>query len=156
MHGGADYTNIMKRNVNMTNTIAWLGSPESRIISIRKFRQYINTLPFEEAVEETRKNWNAGPKINKPHFDISNVNDWPTPWDLFGQSTFCVNSQALGTFYTLILSDHIKQHDIKLAIIEDVILGEKISFIIDNYPTTGLIISSIIEPSDIKSKLGEE
>ena len=59
------------------------------------------------------------------HFDISKVEQWPTPWDLFSQTTFCINSQALGTFYTLLLSNHSKNHDIKLAIIEDVIQGEK-------------------------------
>jgi len=138
----------------MADKIAWLGTPESRIISIRKFRKYIDTLPFEQAVETIKTNWDSGPRINKPHFDIAKVDQWPTPWDLFGQTTFCVNSQALGTFYTLLLSEHGKEHDIKLAIIEDIIQGEKAAIVLDDYPLTDYTVSSIVKREDILSKLG--
>lgn len=140
----------------MNDQITWIGTPEARIISIRKFRKYIDGLPFEKAVSLTQKNWNSGPRINKPHFDISKVDEWPTPWDLFGQPTFCSNSQALGTFYTLILSGHGKEHDIKLAIIEDVIQGEKAAIVLDNFQLTNYNVSTMVGPLDIKHKLGVE
>ena len=136
--------------------IQWLGTPESRIISIRKFRKYIDSLPFEQAVKLIRENWDSGPRINKPHFDISKVEEWPIPWDLFSQTTFCINSQALGTFYTLVLSEHAKSHDIKLVIIEDVIQGEKAAIVLDDYPLDNLVISNVITVNDIKQKLGVE
>jgi hypothetical protein len=138
----------------MIDKIQWLGTPESRIISIRKFRKFIDNLPFEKAVMLTQQNWNSGPHINKLHFDISKVDDWPTPWDLFGQSTFCSNSQILGIFYTLLLSEHSKQHNIKLAISEDVIQGEKVNIVFDNYPLDNLNISSIVTKENLKTKLG--
>ena len=138
----------------MTAQISWLGTPEARILSIRKFRQYIDKLPFDQAISETSQNWKSGPKVIKPKFDISKVNEWPTPWDLFSQSTFCANSQAVGTFYTLILSEHAKDHDIKMAIIEDIINGEKPALIFDNFSLTGLDISLIINKKDITNKLG--
>lgn len=134
--------------------IAWLGTPESRIISIRKFRKYIDTLPFEQAVELIKSNWESGPKINKPKFDISNIKYWPTPWDLFSQTTFCINSQALGTFYTLLLSEHGKHHEIKLAIIEDIIQGEKVTIVLDNYSLSDYNVSTIVRREDIIDKLG--
>jgi hypothetical protein len=140
----------------MNNHISWLGTPESRIISIRKFRQYIDELPFEKAVDLTRENWNSGPRINKPHFDIAKVEEWPTPWDLFSQNTFCANSQALGFFYTLVLSEHGKQHDIKLAITEDIIFGEQPLIIMDNEPIQDLAVSCMIGQNDIKNKLGRD
>ena len=136
------------------DSIQWLGSPESRIISIRKFRKYIDDLPFDKAVKLTSENWNSGPKINKLCFDISKVEDWPTPWDLFGQSTFCANSQILGTFYTLVLSKHNKSHDIKLAIVEDIIQGERPLLITDDLPLNELMISCVVKPENIKTKLG--
>ncbi len=107
----------------MKNEILWLGTPESRILSIRKFRKYIDTIPFEQAVKLTQENWNAGPRINKLNFDISNVDSWPTPWDLFGQTVFCPNSQILGAFYTLSLSNHAKNHKIELIIKQDILGG---------------------------------
>ena len=137
----------------MKESIRWLGSPESRILSIRNFRKYIERLPFDQAVMLTRENWQSGPRINKLQFDISKVEEWPTPWDLFGQSIFCANSQILGVFYTLILSEHSKQHNIKLAIIEDIIQGEKPAIVLDNFPLKETV-STVITPSDIKVKLG--
>lgn len=136
--------------------IAWLGTPESRILSIRKFRKYIDSLTFEDAITITQKNWESGPRVNKLHFNIADVNDWPTPWDLFSQQTFCKNSQALGVFYTLIMSDHAKDHDIKLAILNDVVRGECVANIYDNKYPSDWDISNIIRSDDIKIKLGEE
>ena len=80
----------------MNDKIQWLGTPESRILSIRKFRKYIDNLPFEKAVTLTRENWQAGPRINKFQFDISKVDECPTPWNLFSQNIFCSNSQEIG------------------------------------------------------------
>jgi len=135
-------------------TIQWLGTPEARIISIRKFRQYIDGLPFDKAVQLTRENWDSGPRIKKLQFDISKIVEWPTPWDLFGQNIFCANAQALGFFYTLVLSEHSKKHDIKLAIIEDVIMGEKPAIVLDNCPIMETV-SAVYGSVDIKEKLGE-
>ena len=135
--------------------IQWLGSPESRILSIRKFRKYIDGLSFEDAVKITQQNWESGPRVNKLHFNITDIDDWPTPWDLFSQQTFCKNSQALGVFYTLIMSDHAKKHDIKLAILNDVIQGECVANIFDNKYPSDWSVSNMIRPADIKIKLGE-
>jgi len=140
--------------MKVTNQITWLGTPESRILSIRQFRKQIDKMPFEDAVKLTVDNWSSGPTVHNLKFDISKVEEWPTPWDLFGQSTFCSNSQALGTFYTLLLSEHAKEHDIKLAIIEDVITGERPAIVFDNPPLTEFTVSSIISSNDIKNKLG--
>lgn len=139
------------------NDIAWLGKPEERIINIRKFREHINTLSFQEAVKLTIDNWFSAPKLNKNQFDLSNIDDWPTPWNLFGQQTFCINAQTLGVFYTLILSDHIKYHDIKIAIVDDIITGYKPAIILDNYkvPKEYKIIVCF-DKNDVKKKLGEE
>lgn len=134
--------------------ISWLGTPESRILSIRRFRKYIDNLPFEKAVELTKKNWESGPLVNKEQFDIANVEEWPTPWDLFSQPTFCKHAQALGVFYTLLLSDHAKEHDIAFAVIEDVVFGEKPAIIFDNFPLTDMNVSCIMKWNDVKHKLG--
>ena len=45
----------------MKESIRWLGSPESRILSIRNFRKYIERLPFDQAVMLTRENWQSSP-----------------------------------------------------------------------------------------------
>ena len=155
IYGGIDYINtiLCTLEYDMTN-IQWLGTPESRILSIRKFRKYIDNLKFEDAVSLTQKNWESGPRVNKLHFNIAEVNDWPTPWDLFSQQTFCKNSQALGIFYTLIMSDHAKDHDIQLAVIDDVVRGECIALVVDNCYPHNWSISNMIKKEDVKVKMG--
>jgi len=139
----------------MTDTIAWLGNPETRILNIREFRKFIDTLPFEDAVKITQKNWESGPKINKDQFDIGNIDGWPNPWELFSQNMFCANAQALGCFYTLTLSKHRHEHDIALAIINDIIMGERAELVLDNYPLTNIDVVEIVKTEDIHAKLGE-
>jgi hypothetical protein len=135
------------------NKIAWLGKPEARILSIRKFRQFIDTIPYEQAVKLTQKNWNNSPKVKAAQFDLQDVSAWPTPWELFGQSTFCANAQVVGAFYTLLLSDHAKEHEFTLAIIDDVIQGLNGAIVLDDADLTNLKISAIIKKQDLSKKL---
>lgn len=139
----------------MTSQIQWLGSPESRILNIREFRKFIDTLPFEEAVKVTQKNWEAGPKINKDQFEIGNVERWPNPWELFAQNMFCANAQALGSFYCLTLSKHRNEHDIAIAIVNDIVMGERAELVLDNCPLSNVDVVDIIRTKDIHEKLGE-
>jgi hypothetical protein len=114
------------------NKILWLGTPESRIISIRKFRQYISTLSINEAVELTKKEWKASPSIKKEQFNIENIEEWPNPWNLFGLPYHCNNSQTIGMLYSLIMSEHGKNHTINLAIFYDVVIGQYSKILIDD------------------------
>lgn len=133
------------------DSIAWLGNPESRILSIRKFRQHINNLPLSEAVKLTQFTWKNSPKINKSLIDIVDIDNWPTPWQLFGQSFFCEDLQQLGVFYTLILSDHAKH--INLMITDHVIEGITANVVTENNLPSGSVLAIITE-NDITEKLG--
>jgi len=103
--------------------IQWIGTPEDRILSIRKFRKYISELSFEEAVTATINQWEFCPILRKDKFDISVLEQWPTPWELFSENTFCKNSQCLGVLYTLIMSSHGKDTNFSVGIVNDVIEG---------------------------------
>jgi hypothetical protein len=136
------------------NQIAWLGKPETRILNIRAFRKYIDTLPFDAAVSVTQYIWETSPRLNKIHFNIANVEEWPNPWELFSQTAYCSNSQTLGAFYTLILSEHVKEHEIGLAIINDTILGEQVKIITEKTQEFSKDML-VIKASDITYKLGD-
>lgn len=133
--------------------VAWLGKPEARILSIRAFRKYIDTISFEEAVKLVQKNWNNSPKIKKFQFELQDITHWPTPWELFSQTIFCANSQVVGAFYTLLLSEHVKKHDFSLAIIDDVIQGINGAIVLDNFPLTNLNVVTMIKRENILKKL---
>ena len=136
------------------NQISWLGKPESRILSIRAFRRYIETLPFQKAVSETEYNWKASPKLNKTSFDVSSIETWPTPWELFSENAYCENLQTLGAFYTLILSKHSENHDISLAIVHHDLFGEYAMLTVDGNVSNEYDLVRVISPTDIKYKLG--
>jgi hypothetical protein len=116
----------------MSTNIKWIGSAEDRIISIRKFRKYISTLPLQEAVQLTKNQWESGPFLNQLQFDIAELSCWPTPWELFSKNSFCKNSQCLGTLYTLVMSEHGKDNNFALAIIDDVIEGAIPAILVGN------------------------
>lgn len=137
--------------------IKWLGTPEERILSIRQFRKYIDTLSFEEAVKLTQNNWIDSPRINTLSFDILETEKWPSPWELFSKNVFCQNSQVLGVFYTLIMSKHIENHNIELVLVDDIINGVKGAIVLDKAPlkkAKGKVIK-LINKNDLKTKLGE-
>lgn len=141
----------------VNNSIKWLGTPEERILSIRKFRKYIDTISFKDAVKLTQNNWIDSPRINTLQFDISEIENWPTPWELFSKSVFCHNSQVLGAFYTLIMSKHIEDHDIELVVINDIINGVKGAIVLDKAQIKeghGPPIKTITI-KDLTEKLGE-
>lgn len=141
----------------VNDRIKWLGTPEERILSIRKFRKYIDTLSFEEAIKLTQNNWIDSPRINTLQFDITEIDKWPTPWELFSKNVFCKNSQVLGAFYSLILSKHIEDHNIELVLVDDVINGVKGAIVLDKAPLKkikGSVIKTI-NKKDLKNKLGE-
>lgn len=109
--------------------ISWLGSPEERIISIGKFRNYIDTLTLDEAIQETLKNWITSPKVKKIKSNIIDTNNWPGPWELFSQNYFDEYEQILGAFYTLILSRQIEFLDYYFTIGEHIIYGVEVDFV---------------------------
>ena len=140
------------------NQIAWLGKPENRILNIRAFRKYIDTLSLSDAISATQSNWNASPRINKNEFNLANVEEWPTPWDLFSQPVYCSNAQILGAFYTLVLSDHAREHAIEIVFCNDAVFGEIGSIIVDRDklpPLDESSITRIIAANDISHKLGD-
>lgn len=98
--------------------ILWLSSSEDRIISWRKYRQFLETLNFDDALDNAEQIWRHAPKINKIKFDMLDIDQWPDPWQLLSNQTYCNLSQALGLFYTICLSKH-STEEIAIQISED-------------------------------------
>ena len=138
-----------------SDRITWLGSPESRILSIRQFRKHIDTLDLLPAVKLAQSVWMNSPRIQKELFNLQDVKSWPNPWELFSQPVFCKNSVAVGLFYTFILSKHATDHTINFVIINDSLYGLKGDIIFDTNILTGGQVVGIIKEDDIREKLGE-
>jgi hypothetical protein len=77
----------------------------SRLEVWKKFRQSLNKLCVEDALEATVDFWNPCPFT--PHYlDTDNVNSWPDPWTLIHENYYCDLAKALGIVYTLYLTEH--------------------------------------------------
>ena len=51
--------------------------------------------------------WARAPLVNH-HLHIADYEDWPLPWDLLADNTFCELAKCLGIVYTILLIDHVE------------------------------------------------
>ncbi|VVC05147.1 Uncharacterised protein [uncultured archaeon] len=131
-------------------SIQWVGTPEERIVSTRKFRQYVNGLDFSTAIEKVKQVWMESPTIVKEQFNIMDESSYPSPWDLFSWNFFSPNAKILGMFYTLLLSNHSQHHDIWLGIAEDMLEGERAELVVDFDPRKKYTYQKMISKYDLR------
>jgi hypothetical protein len=77
---------------------------EARLRAWATLRENISQLSIDQKCIEIDAFWQRVPLMNHYlHRDF--INDWPDPWQLIADNTYCYYSRALGMIYTLILSD---------------------------------------------------
>lgn len=70
----------------------------------KKFRDKISQQSFEIAVNEVEEFWQKCPFT--PFYLLENSSEWPDPWQLIIDNTYCDLAKVLGMLYTLHLSSH--------------------------------------------------
>ncbi len=83
----------------------WNLTPSERLRFWYDFRQKLNIIPFEQALKETTHLWSYAPFV-KHYLHYHDVSNWPGPWDLVYENTYCDLAKALGMLYTLHLCNH--------------------------------------------------
>jgi hypothetical protein len=83
----------------------WNLHPTERLRFWFNFRQQINSLPLIEAIKETGHLWSYAPFVNR-YLCSSDIKNWPGPWELIYENTYCDLAKSLGMLYTLYLSTH--------------------------------------------------
>ena len=89
--------------------------PYDRLRLWQDFRHRISTLTLEEAVKATEHLWSYAP-YQKYYLTLDEVKDWPGPWELVFENYYCNLAICLGMLYTLYLSDHKPQLEIRVYI----------------------------------------
>jgi len=93
----------------------WNSRPEERLQEWRRFRININKLPLEQAIKETVHLWSYAPYVT--HYLVPDLPDeWPDPWTLVYENYYCDLAKALGMLYTLYLSSHYIEQDLKMEL----------------------------------------
>ena len=127
---------------------------DTRLRSWYDLRQQLQNTDTKTVCIEIDNFWQQAPLINHylhPH-DISN---WPNPWELLSENTYCELARALGMCYTLLL---LSINDIELVLAkndnnEDVVLVlvDNAKYVLNYWPNT--VISNNLKDFVVVEKL---
>ena len=92
--------------------------PEDRLKSWREFRARLDLVGLEEALELTLDFWSGAPFVPF-NLDPDLPKEWPDPWTLVSENSYCDVAKCLGIIYTIALTTHKKDLDIEFRIYED-------------------------------------
>ena len=119
---------------------------EHRLREWRELRQRILTLDTSDRCIEVDRWWQQTPTITR-HLHWSDQENWPDPWDMLSENTYCSLTRAIGMCYTLLLAG---EQDIELALATDanceehtLVLVDGAKYILSYWPNT--VISNSLQ-----------
>lgn len=130
---------------------------EARLQDWFQLRKSVSNLPIEQQCITIDEWWQHAPLVNH-HLHPHDMDNWPDPWELLSENTYCEVARALGMCYTLIL---IGVNDIELVLAtnetaEDVVLVlvDNAKYIMNYWPNT--VISNSLKDFKVVNKLDLE
>ena len=129
-------------------------SYEARLQDWFQLRSSVSNLTTKEQCVAIDKWWQRAPMINH-HLHPYDMDNWPNPWELLSENTYCEVARALGICYTLSLIG-INDYELVLAKNEmgdDVVLVlvDNAKYILNYWPDT--VISNNLKDFKIEVKL---
>jgi len=97
-------------------------SAEDRLRSWREFRSSIDSLPVEDALDQTAELWSRAPFVPY-NLDTNQPESWPDPWTLIYENVYCDVAKCLGIVYTLCLTHHWRDAEIEIRVYKDLVTG---------------------------------
>lgn len=132
-------------------------SYEARLQDWFQLRESVINLPLEQQCITIDQWWQRAPLITH-HIHPYDMDNWPDPWELLSENTYCEVARALGMCYTLLL---IGIKDIELVLAtnetsEDVVLVlvDNAKYIMNYWPNT--VISNSLKDFKVVNKLDLE
>ena len=129
-------------------------SYEARLQDWFQLRESVSKLTLKEQCVIIDKWWQRAPLVNHylhPH-DIDN---WPDPWELLSENTYCELARALGMCYTLlllgvsnvelVLAKNDTSEDVVLVLVDDA------KYVMNYWPDT--VISNNLKDFKVVEKL---
>ena len=101
---------------------------QTRLKSWVDLRNKISRLPYDIQIQEIDKFWQRVP-IQNYYLHPDFIKDWPTPWQLLSDNTYCYYARALGMIYTLLL---LGNNSIELVEAKDDNSNEVVLVLVDN------------------------
>ena len=137
---------------------------ETRLRSWVDLRESLKNSNPTEICEKVDEFWQRVPTISHYlHTDF--INDWPGPWQLLSDNTYCHYARALGMIYTLLL---LGNNSIELVEAKDdnsnevvLVLVDNAKYVLNYWPDTvvnnhitDFVIIKELDISPLHSKLG--
>ena len=129
-------------------------SYDNRLQSWYNLRNQIKHYDLGQQCVEIDKWWQCAPLINH-YIHPSDLPNWPGPWELLVENTYCTLARGLGMCYTLLL---MKITDIEYVLAKDIdsnevplVLVDNAKYILNYWPST--VISNNLQEFNIVSKL---
>jgi hypothetical protein len=82
--------------------VIWSPTFEERLRDWRDLREHATSADLETALLMINNWWWRAPIVNGTVW-WRDFPDWPDPWDLIGQTSFCDLARALGMLYTVMM-----------------------------------------------------
>jgi hypothetical protein len=101
---------------------------ETRLQSWAKLRNESINQPLDKICVEVDKFWQRVP-TQQHYLHTDFIKDWPSPWQLLSDNTYCYYARALGMIYTLLL---LGNKNIDLVDAKDDNSNEVVLVLVDN------------------------
>jgi len=127
---------------------------EARLQDWFQLRKSVINLPIEQQCITIDEWWQHAPLVTH-HLHPLDMDNWPDPWELLSENTYCEVARALGMCYTLLLLD-ISDVEMVLAtnnIGEDVVLVlvDNAKYILNYWPNT--VVNNNLRDFKVVSKI---
>ena len=127
---------------------------EARLQDWFQLRKSVINLPIDKQCITIDEWWQRAPLVTH-HLHPLDMDNWPDPWELLSENTYCEVARALGMCYTLYL---IGVNDIELVLArndtaEDVVLVlvDNAKYILNYWPNT--VISNTLKDFKVVDRL---
>ena len=101
---------------------------EARLQDWFQLRTSVTSLPIEQQCITIDEWWQQCPLVTH-HLHPQDIDNWPDPWELLSENTYCEVARALGMCYTLHL---IGITDIELVLARNNIAEDVVLVLVDN------------------------
>ena len=127
---------------------------EARLQDWFQLRKSVINLPIDKQCITIDEWWQRAPLVTH-HLHPLDMENWPDPWELLSENTYCEVARALGMCYTLLLLD-ISDVEMVLStnnIGEDVVLVlvDNAKYILNYWPNT--VVNNNLRDFKIVSKI---
>ena len=127
----------------------WPSAFEERLLEWRALRESTAELPLEEALLAVDTWWQDAP-LSLHYLHIDDFENWPDPWDLLADNTYCDLAKCLGICYTLLLLDRDEINDLHIIETDNYFAVEVNNAQVINYCPREITHKSSIPDYDVR------